>query len=196
MARQGPRLHRLPQRLDYTLIPAPLDLSLPSITEKSLLPAIIVTPSSPVHTHDFSIAFLAPQPKETVRERITSSVNNITTKSWLAQSRSIRTILILTFLFFVTITTHLITHRFASYSHPRFESEFAHRQLHTDPAASPVAQMDVSFANTSGEVKGGIWNWFGFEFRQAWALRGGVVVEDYVVEGTVSEQSSSPSGLE
>ncbi|KAF5357681.1 hypothetical protein D9758_007427 [Tetrapyrgos nigripes] len=69
--RAGPRLHRLPQRLDYTLIPAPLDLSLPLVAEKSPLPAIIVTPSSPsdldfdapwrhghsspdVHTHDYS----------------------------------------------------------------------------------------------------------------------------------------------
>ncbi|KAJ2924187.1 hypothetical protein H1R20_g12905, partial [Candolleomyces eurysporus] len=58
--RPGPRLHRLPRRLDYMLIPAPLDLSLDSMTEKSPLPAIIVTPSSPTHSKDFAIAFLAP----------------------------------------------------------------------------------------------------------------------------------------
>ncbi|KAG5645771.1 hypothetical protein DXG03_005308 [Asterophora parasitica] len=72
MPRPVPRLHRLPRRLDYTLIPAPLDLSLPLATEKSPLPAIIVTPSSPSSTHDFSIAFLAPPEKPTFRERLTS----------------------------------------------------------------------------------------------------------------------------
>jgi len=64
-----PRLHRLPHRTDYILIPAPLDLSLSQATEKSPLPAIIVTPSSPSSSHDFSIAFLAP-PKLSLRERI------------------------------------------------------------------------------------------------------------------------------
>jgi len=69
MTRPVPRLHRLPRRLDYTLIPAPLDLSLPLVTEKSSLPAIIVTPSSPSSAHDFSIAFLAPPPKPSIRDR-------------------------------------------------------------------------------------------------------------------------------
>jgi len=66
------RLHRLPQRLDYTLIPAPLDLALPLVDEKSLLPAIIVTPSSPRSSIDFSIAFLAPEPKPSLRQRVAS----------------------------------------------------------------------------------------------------------------------------
>ncbi|THU76532.1 hypothetical protein K435DRAFT_704659, partial [Dendrothele bispora CBS 962.96] len=67
-----PRLHRLPQRLDYTLIPAPLDLSIPTIAEKSPLPAIIVTPSSPSATHNYSIAFLAPPQKPTLFQRLVS----------------------------------------------------------------------------------------------------------------------------
>lgn len=165
------------------------DLSLPSITEKSPLPAIIVTPSSPVHTHDFSIAFLAPAPKPTVRERVTSSINNFTDKSWLIQSRPLRTFLILALLFFVMITTHLITHRFAAYPYPRFESEFSHRQLITDPAVtSRVIQVDANLINVSGgEFKAGIWDWIGFGFRKAWSAGGGVVVEDYVaVGGSVS----------
>ncbi|KAJ7937426.1 hypothetical protein B0H13DRAFT_2649260 [Mycena leptocephala] len=57
--RSSPRLHRFPHRIDYTLIPAPLDLSLPLKTEKDSLPAIIVTPSSPSSARDFSIAFLS-----------------------------------------------------------------------------------------------------------------------------------------
>lgn len=71
MTRRAPRIHRLPQRLDYNLIPAPLDLSLPLATEKSPLPAIIVTPSSPsTDAPEYYIAFLTPPPKPTFRERI------------------------------------------------------------------------------------------------------------------------------
>lgn len=71
MTRRAPRIHRLPQRLDYNLIPAPLDLSLPLATEKSSLPAIIVTPSSPTaDAPEYYIAFLKPPPKPTFHERI------------------------------------------------------------------------------------------------------------------------------
>ncbi|KAG0700049.1 hypothetical protein DFH29DRAFT_933827 [Suillus ampliporus] len=71
MTRRAPRIHRLPQRLDYNLIPAPLDLSLPLATEKSPLPAIIVTPSSPAaDAPEYYIAFLTPPPKRTLRDRI------------------------------------------------------------------------------------------------------------------------------
>ncbi|THH01852.1 hypothetical protein EW026_g900 [Hermanssonia centrifuga] len=71
MRRTGPpRLNRLPQRLDYTLIPAPLD-------EKAALPAIIVTPSSPSGETDFAIAFLAPPQKPTLRERVSSVLPRI-----------------------------------------------------------------------------------------------------------------------
>jgi hypothetical protein len=65
-----PRVHRLPKRLDYILIPAPSDLSLDTVCEKSPLPAIIVTPSSPSSNKDFSIAFLAPPQKPSFCDRI------------------------------------------------------------------------------------------------------------------------------
>ncbi|KAG7445984.1 uncharacterized protein BT62DRAFT_1006161 [Guyanagaster necrorhizus] len=96
----SPRAHRLPlnQRLDYTLIPAPLDLSLPSLTEKSPLPAIIVTPSSPVSTHDFSIAFLAPESKPSILKRL---------------SLKARTVIIILFILFILVC-HLVTHRLAA----------------------------------------------------------------------------------
>jgi len=82
MRRTGPpRLNRLPQRLDYTLIPAPLDLSRPLIDEKSPLPAIIVTPSSPSHDGDFSIAFLMPPAKPSIFRRVVRSI-----PSWRPQS--------------------------------------------------------------------------------------------------------------
>ncbi|KAK1235682.1 hypothetical protein PQX77_001053 [Marasmius sp. AFHP31] len=109
MARPGaprPRLHRLPQRLDYTLIPAPLDLSLPLITEKSPLPAIIVTPSSPSDERHFSIAFLAPPPKPTIRERLSSFSSS-------TFSVRARTALLLFVIGFVMVC-HLIAHKMAA----------------------------------------------------------------------------------
>ncbi|KAK7060118.1 hypothetical protein VNI00_000882 [Paramarasmius palmivorus] len=104
MARPGPRLHRLPQRLDYTLIPAPLDLSLPTLSEKSPLPAIIVTPSSPSDDHRFSIAFLAPPPKPTLRERFSSYSPSFPLTA--------RTAIILTIMIFIMIC-HLVAHKMA-----------------------------------------------------------------------------------
>jgi len=91
------------------------------------------------------------------------------------------------------ITTHLITHRFAAYPYPRLDSEFAHRRLADDPSTTGLAsatsqQADVNTANV--EVKVGVWNWIGFEFRKVWGVGGGVVIEDTVaVGGTVSKLS-------
>ncbi|TFK96346.1 hypothetical protein BDV98DRAFT_586439 [Pterulicium gracile] len=86
----GRRTHRLPQRLDFTLIPAPLDLLLTgeptdlSVSgvaekaEKSPFPAIIITPSSPAYDNDYSIAFLheTPQQQPTLFNRLRSSFTN------------------------------------------------------------------------------------------------------------------------
>jgi len=108
MARQGPRLHRLPHRLDYTLIPAPLDLSLPLATEKSPLPAIIVTPSSPSSSHDFSIAFLATPPKPTLKERVSSYV--ALKPSFPVKARTTMII----FLIIFVLVCHVVTHRLAA----------------------------------------------------------------------------------
>jgi len=123
------RLHRLPQRLDYTLIPAPLDLTLPLVDEKASLPAIIVTPSSPRSQTDFSIAFLAPGPKPSLRDRVASylprtfpfsseqPISLATTPrkssfpSMFAPSKA-RSIVIMFILLFV-MACHMIAHRFA-----------------------------------------------------------------------------------
>jgi len=105
-AHRSPRLHRFPHRIDYTLIPAPLDLSLP---EKGDLPAIIVTPSSPSSAHDFSIAFLAPPPKPSIRERLGSYAPF----DHLPIQRKARTVIILSLIFFVLIC-HVVTHRLAA----------------------------------------------------------------------------------
>eukprot|EP00914_Ancora_sagittata_P018490 GHVO01036601.1.p1 GENE.GHVO01036601.1~~GHVO01036601.1.p1 ORF type:complete len:199 (-),score=17.26 GHVO01036601.1:48-644(-) len=123
MRQTGPRLHRLPQRLDYTLIPAPLDLSLPIVTEKSPLPAIIVTPSSPSSAHDFSIAFLAPPKEPGFFEKlgallqwgkaVSSSESNSSPLG--IRTQTARTLLIIFLILFVMVT-HAVTHRMAQTS--------------------------------------------------------------------------------
>ncbi|CAA7270720.1 unnamed protein product [Cyclocybe aegerita] len=150
MARQGPRLHRLPHRTDYILIPAPLDLSLPEMTEKSPLPAIIVTPSSPSSSRDFSIAFLAEPPKPTLRERVQAykhfnSPNLSLTFPSIPQpfnpSMRTRSILIILLIIFVLVC-HLVTHRLA--------------------ARRPHLEFSVQTGATSGQVGEPAMSWFDF----------------------------------
>lgn len=159
----APRLNRLPQRLDYTLIPAPLgellwlntkyvffimlsfvdcvatdlDLTLPLVDEKAPLPAIIVTPSSPSGETDFSIAFIAPPPKPTLQERLSSILPNLsalrsilpsqvrlptsplktsfqehTSSTWSVKARTRSTLLLILLLFIMGC--HLVMHRLAT----------------------------------------------------------------------------------
>ncbi|KAH9947313.1 hypothetical protein B0H21DRAFT_347621 [Amylocystis lapponica] len=137
MRRTGPpRLNRFPQRLDYTLIPAPLDLSRPLVDEKASLPAIIVTPSSPSHDGDFSIAFLVPPPKPSFVQRLAHAVPSIpplqsylpsqiqlpqsaiktefergsSSSSWSLKTRARATILLMLLLFIMGC--HVIMHGF------------------------------------------------------------------------------------
>ena len=159
----GPRrLNRLPQRLDYTLIPPPLgmllminkveacihihlsDLSRPLVDEKSALPAIIVTPSSPSGDRDFAIAFLAPIQKPTIRERVSHMLPSVpklstfqarlpsqirlpsspyksefdTSSSWSLKARASTTILMAILVFIMGC--HLLLHSLASH-HPRLD---------------------------------------------------------------------------
>lgn len=109
MPRPAPRIHKLPHRLDYTLIPPPLDLSLPLATEKSPLPAIIVTPSSPASSRDFAIAFLAPPPKRSIFERIFSSTSFKAPPIY----PTARATIIVFILVFVAIC-HIVTHQLAA----------------------------------------------------------------------------------
>ncbi|KAH8822812.1 hypothetical protein DL96DRAFT_1746479 [Flagelloscypha sp. PMI_526] len=67
---------RLPQHLSFDLRPAPLDLSITEASEKSPIPSLIVTPSSPKECESpYYIAFMAPPappsppPKATLAER-------------------------------------------------------------------------------------------------------------------------------
>ncbi|KAF8966507.1 hypothetical protein BDZ97DRAFT_687760 [Flammula alnicola] len=107
------RQYRLPRRTDYVLIPAPLDLSLPLATEKSPLPAIIVTPCSPSSSRDFSIAFLASPPKPSISQRFASF------KHFNAPSLRTRSIIFLLVVIFILVC-HLVTHGLAT-RHPYLE---------------------------------------------------------------------------
>lgn len=148
MAR-GQRVHRLPQRLDYTLIPAPLDLTLPLVDEKSPLPAIIVTPSSPRSTTDFSIAFLAPAPKPSFCQRVFSMFPSLPSSplalpvtqkppllSLSAPSKA-RTIVIMVLLLMV-MGCHVVTHRMAI-QRPRMDFE--------NPGLGPHEHSMAEFGN-------------------------------------------------
>ncbi|KAL1665654.1 hypothetical protein GGG16DRAFT_96220 [Schizophyllum commune] len=139
MPRPAPRLNRFPQRLDYTLIPAPLDLSLPDVTEKSPLPAIIVTPSSPSHhAPDYFIAFLAPPPPPTMRERFAAKWKSFrcegetgpvalpptpssptTAQKLPTSSRSLRTALLAAILALVLLC-HVVSHGILQRRHMEF----------------------------------------------------------------------------
>jgi len=138
MSRQGRRIHRLPQRLDYTLIPAPLDLSLPLAAEKSHLPAIIVTPSTPTGCpHQFYIAF---SPKPTLRERVSNYIALFQSPFQLKA----RTAIILSLLLFIVLC-HLFTHQLA-----------IHR---------PHIRFDNFEAGQSGDphFNSSYWSWFGIK---------------------------------
>jgi len=106
---RAPRVHRLPQRLDWALIPAPLVLSLSPVTEKSPLPAIIVTPSSPSTDKDFSIAFLAPPSTPTWSERLATSTESLRARL----SLKARTTVIVMLLLFI-MACHLLSHGLAA----------------------------------------------------------------------------------
>ena len=81
--------------------------------EKSPLPAIVVTPSSPSCSADFSVAFLAPAEKPTVtaKERLFSFAAPLNLKA--------RTTFFLLLLLFI-MACHLFTHRLAA-SHPHLQ---------------------------------------------------------------------------
>jgi len=145
MSRQIPRRHRLPRHSDYVLIPASQSFTPPD--EKSPLPAIIVTPSSPSSSFDFSIAFVAPPPKPTLRERITAVVGPLQTKARVA---------LVLVLFLFVLATHLLAHRLAT-RHP-------HLQFDTAPASvtqDAVVHVTSARVPTHGSSIGWF-DWQGF----------------------------------
>ncbi|PPQ99688.1 hypothetical protein CVT26_009114, partial [Gymnopilus dilepis] len=140
-----PRVHRLPRRTDFKLIPAPLDLSLPLATEKSPLPAIIVTPSSPSSTHDFSIAFLAPPPKPPIWQRILSFTplsksKVLSSTSATSPNFRLRSIIFVLIVFFILMCHLVFSHGLAMRSpHMDFAAAAQTGEVHVHPPASGVS---------------------------------------------------------
>jgi len=151
------RLHRLPQRLDYNLIPAPLDLSLSQATEKSPLPAIIVTPSSPsLDAPEYYIAFLTPPPKPSLRERITKLP--AFQGQFPFKARTTLFISLLLFILVCHLLAHLAVHR------PRFDFKPSDVTTHSD-----------SFATS-------LWNIASFDFQSFWDTTANGDRRNYIVE--------------
>jgi hypothetical protein len=146
MARPAPRLHRLPIRTDYVLIPPPLDLSLPEIAGKSELPAIIVTPSSPSSTRDFSLAFLPSPPKPSLRQRI-QSYKHLHAPGLRARS------LFFFFVILFVVVCHLVAHRVAI-RRPYIEFSVQTGHAHVVESA-PLSWFDfrARFAGKGGTVE-------------------------------------------
>lgn len=120
----------------------PADLARPIVDEKSPLPAIIVTPSSPSHEGDFCIAFLSPPPKPTLFERLSSAVPALpqlqaylpsqiqlpptpfktnfehASSSWSLKARA-RTVIVLMLLLFI-MACHVVMHSLAT-GRPHFD---------------------------------------------------------------------------
>ncbi|KAH7888112.1 hypothetical protein F5I97DRAFT_1926499 [Phlebopus sp. FC_14] len=143
---RGIHRHRLPQRFDYHLIPAPLDLSLSVATEKSPLPAIIVTPSSPaLDSPEYYIAFLSPPPKPSLRERIANS-----SLFWSQLPGKARTAIIISLLLFVLIC-HLLTH---------LAGHRPHFDFYKSPDHSPHSGVPAS--------EHSIWNLVTFDLPSFW----------------------------
>jgi len=142
-----PRVHRLPQRLDYTLVPAPLDVSLPLVDDKAELPAIIVTPSSPISPTDFSIAFLAPPPKKSIFSKLPSLASIPIPVAF--NPRVVLLLLLLTFI----LACHLVTHQLAVLQ-PHLDFD-----IHT--------QQEYAVATDGAVGAGGSWkagaHWFGLD---------------------------------
>ncbi|OJA12675.1 hypothetical protein AZE42_10142 [Rhizopogon vesiculosus] len=148
MTRRAPRIHRLPQRLDYNLIPAPLDLSLPLATEKSPLPAIIVTPSSPApDAPEYYIAFLTPPPKPTLRDRV-AEYSPFQPQLPLKA----RTAIIISLTLFI-LFCHLLVH--LAVRHPHFEF-FA--------SSDGMTSLKVDYHQSPKSF----WDSFGLDFKSFW----------------------------
>lgn len=127
---------------------SPSDLSLPQVTEKSPLPAIIVTPSSPsVDTPQFYIAFLNPPPKPSLRERILQY--SPFHPSFPVKAR---TAFIMTLILFVLVC-HLFFH-LVGHHRPHFDF-YNHSDL-------------SSFRSDAHVSDDSLWNLVPFDIRSLW----------------------------
>lgn len=178
------------------------DLTLPLVDEKAELPAIIVTPSSPVFEKEFYIAFLAPPLSPTFSQRLSDLVPSF--RSYLpsqiqlppspfkarfddrASSFSlrgrIRTIVLLFLLLFI-MASHVVMHRIAS-NHPHLEFGIVSDNDIDMSALAHSAQMDVFGVGGRASVQdipddasaAGFWN-----LRALWAPSGATTSRSFIV---------------
>jgi hypothetical protein len=130
MSRQG-RRHRLPQHHDYVLVPAPQDFA--SSKEKAALPAVIITPSSPQCSGDFSVAFLAPAPKPSLLQRAASTLSPVQDKVLAPLQTKARLAFVLVLFLFLG-AAHLFAHRLAA----------RHPHLQFDATTASISSADVA----------------------------------------------------
>lgn len=135
------------------------DLSLPRATEKSPLPAIIVTPSSPsLGSPEYYIAFLTPPPKPSLRERITELAPF--RGQFSLKARTTVFIALLLFILVCHLLAHLAVHR------PPFDFKSA------DIAAHPGSDSHTTST----------WNFVSFDFQPFWDTTAYGDRRNYIVE--------------
>lgn len=140
-----------------TIVDDTLDLSLPRATEKSPLPAIIVTPSSPsLDAPEYYIAFLTPPPKLSLRERITQL--SPFQAQFPFKARTTLFILLLLFILVCHLLAHLAVHR------PYFDFKSSDIVAHPDSQATSP------------------WNFVSFDFQTFWTTAENVDRRNYIVE--------------
>lgn len=195
------------------MLPA-ADLNRPIVDEKAELPAIIVTPSSPVFESEFFIAFLAPPPSPTFSQRLSTLVPSF--RSYLPSqiqlpaspfkatfddqsSRSfslrgrIRTIILLFVLLFI-MASHVALHRVAT-NHPHLEFGMApDHDIELSSLTRPAEAMDMfgarvdanDVAEDAADPSTAGW----FNLRALWAPVPATSTRSFVVEEAASKQSN------
>ena len=185
------------------------DLTRPIVDEKAELPAIIVTPSSPVFESEFFIAFLAPPPSPTFSQRLATLVPTFRTylpsqiqlpaspfktsfddRSSFSLRGRLRAIILLFMLLFI-MASHVAIHRIAT-NHPHLEFgmvpdhdiDFAtlSRTSNTDAFGVRVDAQDAAAPDHSTA------GWF--NLRAMWAPVPAPSTRSFVVEESASEHGN------
>ena len=185
------------------------DLTRPIVDEKAELPAIIVTPSSPVFESEFFIAFLAPPPSPTFSQRLATLVPTFRTylpsqiqlpaspfktsfddRSSFSLRGRLRAIILLFMLLFI-MASHVAIHRIAT-NHPHLEFGMVPEHDIDFAALSRTSDMDVIGARVDGhdaaasDPSAAGW----FNLRAMWAPVPAPSTRSFVVEESASEHGN------
>lgn len=148
----------LPFSLSHALTQPHADFTPPD--EKSPLPAIIVTPSSPQCSADFSIAFIAPEPKPTLLQRAATAISPVHAKLVAPLQTKARLAFVLVLFLFI-MAAHLFAHRLAT-RHPHLQFDSAPASISSADIAA-LAPLEQSHGTGHGHGTGwfdlrGIWD--------------------------------------